>query len=166
MALPPPRVLYPGTFDPITLGHLDLIRRGVELFGPLCVGLAVNEAKTPLFRVEERLEMIRSETAAIPGVTVDSFRGLVVDFCRSRGIRIILRGVRTVSDFEYEYQMALTNRVLAESIETVFVMPSERYAYVSSRLIKEVYASGGDLTRFLSSSVHERLVRRLRAGSS
>lgn len=157
-----PRALYPGTFDPITLGHLDLIRRGVDLFGSMCVAVARNESKSPLFTPEERVEMIRGEVAGLPEVTVDHFRGLVVDFCRHRGFTVILRGVRTISDFEYEYQMALTNRALAPAIETVFVMPSEQFSFVSSRLIKEVYASGGDLGRFLSPSVRDRLVQRLR----
>ncbi|MBL7009308.1 MAG: pantetheine-phosphate adenylyltransferase [Planctomycetes bacterium] len=157
-----PRALYPGTFDPITLGHLDLIRRGVELFGSMCVAVARNQSKSPLFSQEERVEMIRAEVAAIPGVTVEAFRGLVVDFCRDRGIPVILRGVRTISDFEYEYQMALTNRALTPLVETVFVMPSEQFSFVSSRLIKEVYAGGGDLDRFLSAAVRRRLVARLR----
>ncbi|TAH34999.1 MAG: pantetheine-phosphate adenylyltransferase [Planctomycetota bacterium] len=157
-----PRALYPGTFDPITLGHLDLIRRGVDLFGSLCVAVARNDSKTPLFSVEERLDMIRAETRELPGVSVESFGGLVVEYCRLRGIPTILRGVRTASDFEYEFRMALTNRVLNEGVETVFVMPNESYAYLSSSLIKEVYSSGGDLTRFLTPSVHERLLRRLR----
>lgn len=157
----PPRALYPGSFDPITLGHLDLIRRGVELFGTLCVAVARNESKKPLFSVEERLAMIGAETSGIAGVSVESFGGLVVEYCRQRSIRTILRGVRTASDFEYEFRMALTNRVLHEGVETVFVMPNERYAYLSSSLIKEVYSNGGDLTRFLTPGVHERLVRRL-----
>jgi len=158
----PPRVLYPGTFDPVTLGHVDLIRRGTALFGPLCVGVAVNPGKEPLFSVEERIEMIRREVADLPAVSVESFHGLVVDYCRRRGIPVILRGVRTVSDFEYEYQMALTNRALEPGVETVFVMPNERFSYLSSRLIKEVYAAGGDLERFLSPAVHARLLERLR----
>lgn len=156
----PPRALYPGTFDPPTLGHLDLIRRGVELFGPLLVAVANNNTKKPLFTAEERIEMIRAEVGDLP-VTVEYFRGLVVEHARERGIGVILRGVRTVSDFEYEYQMAMTNRQLEPAIETAFVMPSEEFSYLSSRLIKEVYASGGELRRFLPDAVHDQLIERL-----
>ena len=161
MAADAPTALYPGTFDPVTLGHLDLIRRGVRLFGSLVVAVARNDSKTPLFTVDERVAMLQEEVADLDGVTVETFRGLVVDYCRERSIPVILRGLRTISDFEYEYQMALTNRALNEDVETVFVMPSERFSYVSSRLIKEVYASGGDLERFLSPRVHQRLIQRL-----
>jgi pantetheine-phosphate adenylyltransferase len=157
-----PRALYPGTFDPITLGHLDLIRRGAEMFGSLRVAVARNQSKQPLFTQEERVDMIRREVADLPGVSVVGFRGLVVDHCREAGIPVILRGVRTISDFEYEYQMALTNRALEPKVETVFVMPNSDYSFVSSRLIKEVYAAGGDLDRFLSAAVRRDLVARLR----
>lgn len=155
-----PRALYPGSFDPVTRGHLDLIRRGVETFGSLVVAVANNNTKTPLFSAEERIEMIRAEVADLP-VQVEYFRGLVVEHASNRGISILLRGVRTASDFEYEFQMAMTNRVLESDIETVFMMPSEQYAYLSSRLIKEVYAAGGELRRFLPDAVHDRLVERL-----
>jgi len=160
-----PRALYPGTFDPPTLGHLDLIRRGVDLFGPLLVAVANNNTKQPLFTAEERIAMIQAEVADLP-VTVDYFRGLVVEHARERGIGVILRGVRTVSDFEYEYQMAMTNRQLEPAVETAFVMPSEEYSYLSSRLIKEVYASGGELRRFLPDAVHDQLIQRLRRSES
>ena len=153
--------IYPGTFDPVTRGHLDLIRRGLDLFGSLQVAVATNDSKKPLFSTEERVQMLQDETADLEGVTVLSFRGLVVDHCRQHQIPVILRGVRTISDFEYEYQMALTNRALEDQIETVFVMPSEEYSFVSSRLIKEVYAAGGDLSRFLSPQVRSALVDRL-----
>jgi pantetheine-phosphate adenylyltransferase len=155
-----PRALYPGTFDPPTLGHLDLIRRGVQLFGPLLVAVANNNTKAPLFSAEERVDMLRELVADLP-VEVEYFRGLVIEHAHARGIEVLLRGVRTVSDFEYEYQMAMTNRVLENSIETVFVMPSEEYSYLSSRLIKEVYAAGGELQRFLPRFIHEKLLSRL-----
>ncbi|KAA3608168.1 MAG: pantetheine-phosphate adenylyltransferase [Planctomycetota bacterium] len=155
------KALYPGTFDPVTLGHLDLIRRGLHLFGSLCVAVAENASKTPLFSVEERVDMLRRETADLGEVEVTSFGGLVVDFCRRQQIPVILRGVRTVADFEYEYQMALTNRALEDQVETVFVMPNEKYSYLSSRLIKEVYRGGGDLHRFLTPAVHQQLIQRL-----
>jgi len=156
-----PRALYPGTFDPFTLGHLDLIRRGLDLFGSLRVGVAVNRSKQPLFSIDERLEMIAEETAGLQGVSIAPMRGLVTDYCRDEGIGVLLRGLRTVSDFEYEYTMALTNRVLEPAVETAFVMPSEQFAFLSSRLIKEVYAAGGELERFLSPRVRTRLVARL-----
>ncbi len=156
----PARALYPGTFDPPTLGHVDLIRRGVELFGGLVVAVANNNTKQPLFSAEERMDMLRGEVADLP-VEIEYFRGLVVEHARDRGLSIILRGVRTVSDFEYEYQMAMTNRVLEATIETAFVMPSEAFSYLSSRLIKEVYAAGGELRRFLPQAVHDALVARL-----
>ncbi len=159
------RVLYPGTFDPVTLGHLDLIRRGVDLFGRVLVAVAENDAKSPLFSGAERVEMLRAEVGGMP-VEVEQFRGLVVEHARARGIGVLLRGVRTVSDFEYEYQMAMTNRELAHDVDTVFIMPSEDYAYLSSRLIKEVYAGGGELRRFLPDRVHEALGRRLRPAAS
>lgn len=156
-----PRVLYPGTFDPVTLGHLDLIRRGTQIFGGVLVAVAENASKQPLFSAAERVEMIRAETAGLP-VEVEHFRGLVVEHARRRGIGILLRGVRTVGDFEYEYQMAMTNRELERTVDTVFIMPSEQYAYLSSRLIKEVYAGGGELRRFLPDRVHAALTQRLR----
>ncbi len=151
------KALYPGTFDPTTLGHLDLITRGSELFGGLTIGVALNASKNTLFTTEERVEMLQEETKKMPGVSVVAFSGLVVDYCRKHGFGVILRGVRTVSDFEYEYQMALTNRLLAPSIETVFVMPSEKYSYVSSRLIKEILNSGGDASAFLPNKVEQLL---------
>ncbi len=155
-----PRALYPGTFDPVTLGHLDLVRRGVEVFGPLHVAVAENAAKAPLFSVEERVAMLEAEVADLP-VTVGVCRGLVVEYARSLGIPTLLRGVRTVTDFEYEYQMALTNRQLEPEVDTVFIMPKARFSFLSSRLIKEVYAAGGELARFLPEAVHRALIERL-----
>ncbi|MDP7063034.1 MAG: pantetheine-phosphate adenylyltransferase [Planctomycetota bacterium] len=160
MSDPTPRALYAGTFDPMTLGHLDLIRRGVKLFGSLLVAVAENRSKEPLFTPEERVQMIRDEVRDLP-VEVVRFDGLVVDEARNRGISILLRGVRTFTDFEYEYPMAMTNRRLNEEIESVFVMPSELYAYVSSRLIKEVYAGGGEIQQFLPPAIHTALKKRL-----
>ncbi len=154
--------LYPGSFDPPTLGHIDLITRGVALFGPLLVAVANNNTKKPLFSIEERIEFIRNEVGHLP-VKVDYFRGLVVEHARDLDIPVILRGVRTIADFEYEYQMAMTNRALEPEIETSFVMPSEQYSYLSSRLIKEVYAAGGELRRFLPEAVHNALIEKLQA---
>jgi len=156
--------VYPGTFDPPTKGHLDVIRRGARLFDRLIVAVAVNPEKEPLFSEEERLTMLRQLTRGIRNVEVASFRGLTVDFCRKRGAKVILRGIRTFSDFEYEFQMALTNRVLAPEVETLFVMPSEEFSYLSSSMVKEAVALGGDLSRFVPKVVLRCLKRKLGQG--
>jgi pantetheine-phosphate adenylyltransferase len=154
------RALYPGSFDPVTRGHMDLVERALRLFDSVTVAVAVNRAKQTLLPIEERVELLR---AVLPkNVEVTTFQGLVVDYCRREGFGAILRGVRTVSDFEYEYQMALTNRHLNQDVETVFVMPSARYSFVSSSLIKDIVRQGGDVSAFLVPLVEERLRRRLR----
>lgn len=158
--------IYPGSFDPVTRGHLDLVERALPLFERLTVAVAVNSSKNATFTPEERVAMLREVLPADPRLSVTTFRGLVVDFCRAQGIGAILRGVRTVSDFEYEYQMALTNRHLAPGIETVFVMPSVQYSYVSSSLIREVVRNGGDVGSFLPPPVETRLRERLRPSTS
>ncbi|NUN52665.1 MAG: pantetheine-phosphate adenylyltransferase [Planctomycetaceae bacterium] len=157
------RALYAGTFDPVTLGHLDLIERGLRLFPALTVGVADNARKSPLFTAAERVAMLRGEIRrrGLGQVEVVSFRGLVVDWARDHGVDVLLRGVRTTSDFEYEYQMALTNRALAGDVESVFVMPSEKYAYLSSTLIREVVRGGGDVSRWVPPDVAKALGRRL-----
>jgi pantetheine-phosphate adenylyltransferase len=155
------RALYPGSFDPPTYGHLDLIRRGQSLFGKLTVAVAVNPAKAPLFTPEERIECLREQLRGLDGIEITHFRGLVVEYCQQNGFAVILRGLRTVSDFEFEYQMALTNRALAPNVETVFVMPNEKYSYISSRLIKEVLEGGGDVSKFLPPEVEARLRSKL-----
>jgi pantetheine-phosphate adenylyltransferase len=156
------RALYPGSFDPVTLGHLDLVERALPLFGSLTVAVAANRTKQPLFSTEERLEMLMAVLP--PGVQVTSFHGLVVDYCEQQGFQVILRGLRTIADFEYEYQMALTNRHLRPAVETVFVMPSAGFSYVSSSLIKDVVRFGGDVSAFLPPLVEERLRARLDGG--
>ncbi len=153
--------IYPGSFDPLTYGHLDLIRRAVKVFGALTVAVARNPKKKTLFTPAERVRMIERETKDIPGVRVVAFEGLVVDFCRKEGFQVVLRGVRTVSDFEYEYQMALTNRHLAEDVETVFMMPSARFGFVSSTLIRDVLYHGGDVSAWLPPQVVRELRERL-----
>lgn len=158
--------LYPGSFDPVTRGHLDLVERALPLFDCLTVAVAVNSRKTSTFTAEERVAMLREVLPKDPRVSVTMFHGLVVDFCRAQGIGAILRGVRTVSDFEYEYQMALTNRHLAPTIETVFVMPSVQYSYVSSSLIREIVRNGGDVSTFLPPPIERALRDRLRPTSS
>ena len=157
--------LYPGSFDPVTRGHLDLVERALPLFDKLTVAVAINSTKSATFTPEERVQMLRDVLPADERLSVTTFRGLVVDFCRAQGIGAILRGVRTVSDFEYEYQLALTNRHLAPGIETVFVMPSAQYSYVSSSLIREIVRNGGDVGSFLHPPVEQRLRERLRNNS-
>lgn len=156
------RAVYPGTFDPVTYGHLDLIRRGAALFDLLIVAVGVNAAKRPVFDADERAAMIAAEIRDLPNVKVATFHGLVVDFARTNGLNLILRGLRTVSDFEAEFQMALTNRAYAPDLETVFVMPGEKWSFISSRLIKEVVEVGGDVERFVPRPVAAALRARLR----
>ncbi|GAB4149826.1 MAG: pantetheine-phosphate adenylyltransferase [Planctomycetota bacterium] len=155
------RALYPGSFDPVTRGHLDLVERSLPLFDYLTVAVATNGQKVPTFTVEERLEMLREVLPRDPRISVTSFGGLVVEFCDREGYGAILRGVRTIADFEFEYQMALTNRHMKPGIETVFVMPSVQYSYVSSSLIREVVRNGGDVSAFLPPQVEQRLRKRL-----
>ncbi|MBI3616199.1 MAG: pantetheine-phosphate adenylyltransferase [Candidatus Omnitrophica bacterium] len=162
MKTPLQRGVYPGTFDPVTNGHIDLIRRANELFQELVVGVAVNPGKGTLFSVKERVAMLRQATRDLPSVEVKPFDGLVVGFARDNGARVIVRGLRMLSDFEYEFQMALTNRKLKPQIETVFMMPSEEYSYLSSRLIKEAAALGADVGKFVPSFVAQRLRKKLK----
>ena len=158
------RAVYPGTFDPVTNGHLDVIRRALVLFDELIVGVAVNPEKRPLFPVEERVAMLRQATRRwAPAVRVEPFDRLVVAFARGHRARVILRGLRMLSDFEYEFQMALTNRRLSDAVETMFLMPSEAHAYVSARLIKEAAVLGADLSAFVPSFVESALRKKLRA---
>jgi pantetheine-phosphate adenylyltransferase len=145
--------VYPGSFDPITNGHLDIIERGVRLFDRIIVALLKNEDKSPLLPLKERIEIVRAVVSSYPNVTVDSFDGLLVDYARSRGAQAIVRGLRALSDFEYEFQMALMNRRLEPGVETVFMMPSEAYSYVSSRLVKEVVRLGGDVAGLVPKEV-------------
>jgi pantetheine-phosphate adenylyltransferase len=153
--------LYPGSFDPLTNGHLDILSRARRLADRVVVAILENDAKTPLFSVPERIEMIR-EIAGDDGSTpVRSFSGLLVDFAREVGATLIVRGLRAVSDYEYELQMALMNRRLTPSIETVFLMAKEEYSYVSSRLVKEVAGLGGDVSGLVPESVRRRLAAKL-----
>ncbi|HUD72186.1 MAG TPA: pantetheine-phosphate adenylyltransferase [Dongiaceae bacterium] len=155
--------VYPGTFDPITNGHLDIIGRGVHLFDRVVVALLENADKEPLMPLDERLAIVRSVVARFPNVEVDSFDGLLIDYARARGARAIVRGLRALSDFEYEFQMALMNRRLGPDVETVFMMPSEAYSYVSSRLVKEVARLGGDVSGLVPPEVADRLRARYAA---
>jgi pantetheine-phosphate adenylyltransferase len=137
--------VYPGTFDPFTRGHLDLVERALRLFPRVIVALADNPQKTPLFTIEERKAIIRDATRHLQGIEVDAFHALLVQYARDRGAGAVIRGLRAVSDFEFEFQMALMNRKLADSVETVFLMPHEAYSYLSSRLVKEVASLGGQV---------------------
>ncbi len=152
-------VIYPGTFDPLTNGHLDLIARGAKLADQLVIAVLRNSTKPEaLFSVEERQEMLREATAGYGNVSVTEFDGLLVDFARSRGAQAVLRGIRAVSDYEYELQMALMNRKLAPDVETLFLIPAEQYTFVSSRLIKGVAKLGGDVSALVPPNVNARLV--------
>ncbi len=153
----PKSALYAGSFDPITNGHADLIRRSLGFVDRLVVGVAVNVAKQPLFSVEERMTLIRAALDDDPRVDVQSFRGLVVDFARKVGVTVVLRGLRAVADFEYEYQMALMNRHLAPQLETMFMVPSLEVSYVSSSLVREVARFGGDIEALVHPAVAKAL---------
>lgn len=157
--------MYPGTFDPITLGHEDLVRRSSRLFDTVVVAIASDTgSKTPMFSVEERLEMARSALRDIENVDVRRYSGLTVDFARENQLQVILRGLRAVSDFEYEFQLATMNRHLVDDVETLFLTPDERYNFVSSTLVREVAQLGGDISQFVSPEVNQALARRLTEG--
>ncbi len=149
--------VYPGSFDPLTNGHVDIIRRGGHLFDRIVVAILVNLDKAPLFTAEERVAIAREVFADQPNVEVDTFEGLLVDYARQREASVIVRGLRAISDFEYELQMALMNRRLNSEIETVFMMPAEPYTYVSSRLVKEVFALGGSISGLVPPIVETQL---------
>ena len=155
------RALYPGTFDPPTNGHVDLIQRGSKLFEHLTVGILKNPVKNPLFTVEERVEMLSEATRTLDNVSVATFDGLMVDFARQLDARAVLRGIRAISDYEHEIQMALMNRRLAPEIETVFLQPAGRYSFISSRMLKEVFSFGGDVTGLVPPNVLKRLRGRM-----
>ena len=156
------RAVYPGSFDPITFGHLDVIERGARIVDDLVVAIADNASKTPLFTLEEREDMVRETTKHLDNVRVTSFRGLTVDYVHSQEATMILRGIRTVSDFEYEFQMALTNRSLSPDIETVFVMSSQQHSYYNSSIIKQIIRLGGDASPFAPGYVTGKMREKLR----
>lgn len=149
--------IYPGSFDPLTNGHVDIITRGGRLFDRIVVAILVNAEKSPLFSVAERVDIARAVFRDHPNVEVDTFDGLLVDYVERRQAQVIVRGLRAVSDFEFEFQMALMNRRLSSTIETVFMMPAEQYSYISSRLIKEVFALGGRVHGLVPELVEARL---------
>ena len=156
------RALYPGTFDPITNGHHDIIRRAARLFDHVTVAVATSPTKAPAFPVEKRVEMARLALADISNVDVQSFSGLTVEFAREQGIGVVLRGLRAVSDFEFEFQLAGMNRHLDADIETMFLTPIEQYSYLSSSLVREISALGGDVSTFVHPAVEAELAKRIR----
>jgi pantetheine-phosphate adenylyltransferase len=149
--------ICPGSFDPVTNGHLDLIERAAKIFDKLIVSVLRNQEKEPLFGVDERLEMLREVLRPFPNVEIESFAGLLMEYARQKQARVILRGIRAVSDYEYELQMALMNRKLEPQVETVFMLPGEAYSYLSSRLVREVARLGGSLKGLVPAIVEERL---------
>ena len=154
--------IYPGSFDPLTNGHVDIIERGARLFDRIVISILVNLEKRPLFSVNERIEICREAFKAHSNVEVDTFDGLLVDYVRRKRAQVIVRGLRAISDFEYELQMALMNRRLNNDVETVFMMPAEPYTYVSSRLVKEVVALGGSINGLVPELVEKRLREKVR----
>ena len=155
--------IYPGTFDPITHGHTDIITRSLRVFDKVVVAVAPNPSKHPLFNLAERLEMVKLVMSDLGQVEVTAFEGLLVDYVERSGAHAIIRGLRAISDFEHEFQMALINRKLAKQVETVFLMPSEEYSYLSSTIIKDVANHGGALTDFLHPEIARRLKERIRS---
>ena len=153
--------IYPGTFDPITLGHIDLIERSSQLFSKVIVTIAINPSKKPLFNVDERMEMIQDAITPFKNVSVAKFDGLIVDFAKEVGAKVIIRGLRAITDFEYEFQMALMNRNLADDITTVFLMPHEQFTYLNSTIIKNVANFGGDIEKFVTKFVQKKLIEKL-----
>jgi pantetheine-phosphate adenylyltransferase len=153
------RAIYPGSFDPVHFGHLDVIRRSTHLFSDLIIAVAASQSKGPLFSVEERIAMLRETLGDDPAITILPLEGLLVDFAREHGVFTVIRGLRAVSDFEFEFQMALMNRKLEPRLETVYLTPKEDYTYLSSRIMKEVARFGGDVSQLTPSCVAEKLAR-------
>ncbi|MDP3730209.1 MAG: pantetheine-phosphate adenylyltransferase [Candidatus Omnitrophota bacterium] len=153
--------VYPGTFDPVTYGHIDIIKRAAKIYDKVIVAVAHNESKSPLFSVEERVSMLEDSVRYLKNVIVDDFDGLAVDYVRSKDSRIMIRGLRMISDFESEFQMALTNRKLSGDIETIFMMPNESYSYISSKLMKEAARLGADVKNFIPKKVRILLKKKL-----
>jgi pantetheine-phosphate adenylyltransferase len=155
------RAVYPGSFDPVTNGHFDIVERGLSLFDEVIVAVAINGAKTPLFTIEERLSMLRESFQGMPGVKVDSFEGLLVNYAEKKKADAILRGLRAVSDFEHEFQMALMNRRLKKEVQTVFLMTGLRWIFISSSIVKEAAQFGGDIRGMVPDVVYEKLKEKL-----
>lgn len=155
------KAIYPGSFDPVTYGHLDIIRRSAKIVDELVVGVLVNKAKNPMFSIEERVEMLRHLTSDCPNVKIMSFEGLLVDFAREQKANVIVRGLRAVTDFEYELQMAQTNHIMEEEIDTIFLTTSLEYSYLSSSIVKEVALLHGDISKFVPEFVIEKIQKKI-----
>jgi pantetheine-phosphate adenylyltransferase len=153
--------IYPGSFDPLTNGHLDVIQRATKLFDRIIVAVAKSESKTPLFTLEERLQLVRQTVSHLPTVEADAFDGLLVQYVEARSAQAVVRGLRAVSDFEFEFQLALMNRKLNEKIETIFMMPKDTYTFLSSRIVKEIARLGGDVSAFVPAHVKTALAVKL-----
>ena len=156
------KAIYPGTFDPVTYGHIDIIKRAREIFDSIVVTVAINTGKTPLFTTKERVEMLKESLKEFENVTIDSFDGLVVDHAKGVGAVSIIRGLRAVSDFEYEFQMALMNRKLAGNISTVFLMPHEKYTYLNSSIVRNLASFNSDVSDFVPPNVQKALVKKFK----
>ena len=152
--------MYPGTFDPITLGHEDLVRRACRLFDKVVIAVAANPGKEPMFTLDERVELAKTALGEFKAVEITGYEGLTVDFARKHGLQAILRGLRAISDFEYEFQLANMNRHLTDEVETVFLTPTEKYTYISSSLVREIASMGGDISEFVSPAVKDALMER------
>ena len=153
--------IYPGTFDPVTNGHVDVAERAAKLFDKVIVCVAINTSKTPLFTCAERVEMVKQSVSAIKNIEVEDFDGLLVEYAKKKGADAIVRGLRAVSDFEYEFQMALTNRKLCSDIDTVFLMPHENYTYLNSTIVREIASFGGEVSEFVPAHVKEKLLKKI-----
>lgn len=151
------KAIYPGSFDPVTLGHLDIIERSAKLADHLIVGVLRNDSKSPLFSVDERVNMLREVTNHIPNVEIMSFSGLLVDFAKEQNVSIIVRGLRAVTDFEYELQMSQTNRIVSDDIDTIFLNTNLKYAYLSSSVVKEIAKYGGDISKFVPECIIDKV---------
>ena len=152
--------IYPGTFDPVTFGHLDVLERAAKMFDKVIISAAASSGKTALFSLVERIEMLKKITMKLKNVQTESFGGLLVDYAKSKKAVVIIRGLRAISDFEYEFQMALTNRKIAPEIETVFLMPNEKYSYISSTFVREIAKYGGDVSGFVPKAAEEMLKKK------
>ncbi len=158
--------VYPGSFDPITYGHLDIIERAAKIFDKLIVAVVTNPAKKPLFSIEERMDMIREAVGHLKNVEVDGFDGLLVDYLKRKQIEVVIRGMRAITDFDYEFQMALTNRKLNKNVEIVFLLSDSKYLYLTSRMVKEIASFGGCIRGMVPPYVEERLFKKLKVSSS
>lgn len=153
-------VIYPGSFDPVTYGHIDIIKRAARIFDELTVSVLNNKLKSPLFSVEERVNMLKEVTKDIPNVKIDSFKGLLVDYAKEKGAKVVIRGLRAITDFEYELQLAQTNHKLSDNLDTIFLTTGLEYAYLNSHTVKEVAAFNGDISQFVPPSVADELYKK------